>query len=151
MAKLNISETTIFRFRYIIGSSLVIIGLVAALVFVGVYLPGGISKDEIQSVITSNSIDFTKPSTLNIVDLPYHLLQKLSIDLFGVRVFSIKLITMFVIITINTLSKKTIAIATKIRSTTERTLFNFMLLITLIPTHTCIANVNVSSGISSYL
>jgi Dolichyl-phosphate-mannose-protein mannosyltransferase len=91
MAKIDITELTIYRWRYWIGYGLVSIGLIAALIFAGLYLPGGLSAAEMKSVVISDSIHITSPETLAIVDLPYHLLQKLSLALFGVSVFSIKL------------------------------------------------------------
>lgn len=91
MAKIDITELSIYRWRYWLGYGLVAIGLVAALVFAGLYLPGGLSNAEMKSVVISDSIQISNPGTLAIVDLPYHLLQKVIITIFGVSVFSIKL------------------------------------------------------------
>ena len=91
MGKIKISELFIYRWRYVIGYGLVGIGLIAALVFAGMYLPGGISNQEMQSVIKSNSVNYTNLESLAVTNLPYHLLQKACIALLGVSIISIKL------------------------------------------------------------
>jgi len=91
MGKFDISETFMYRWRYWIGYSVVIIGLIAALIFVGLYLPGGISSQEMKSVVTSDAISRTNLNSITIINLPYHLLQKVSLALFGVSAISIKL------------------------------------------------------------
>ena len=91
MNKFDISESFMYRWRYWIGYSVVIIGLIAALIFVGLYLPGGISNQEMQSVVTSDAISRANLNSITIIDLPYHLLQKVSLAIFGVSILSIKL------------------------------------------------------------
>lgn len=91
MGNFNITETFIYRWRYPIGYGLVALGLIAVMIFAGLYLPGGISNQEIQSVIKSNVTNFSDPWTIDVVNLPYHLLQHISIALLGVSVISIKL------------------------------------------------------------
>jgi hypothetical protein len=91
MDKFKITDFYIYRWRYYIGYSLVAIGLITALIFAGMYLPGGISSQEIQSVIKSNSLGFTSLNTANLTNLPFHLLQHVSIAIFGVTILSIKL------------------------------------------------------------
>lgn len=91
MSRLDITNSFFYRRRYIIGYGLVAIGLIAVLLFAGFYLPGGISTTEMQSTIKSNTINFSDLNTLAITNLPYHLLQKISLDTFGLSVISIKL------------------------------------------------------------
>lgn len=91
MGNLNISELYLYRWRYQIGYSLVALGLIAALIFAGMYLPGGISSHEMQSVIKSSSINAKDFWSANAINLPYYLLQKVSLVIFGVSVLSIKL------------------------------------------------------------
>lgn len=91
MGKYKISELSLYRWRYWIGYSLVAIGLIAVLIFAGLYAPGGISAAEMQSVIKSNSINYTDFGSFAITNLPYHMLQQASLALFGVSTLSIKL------------------------------------------------------------
>lgn len=91
MKKFDISEFFLYRWRYFIGYGLIAIGLVAVLILAGMYLPGGISSQEMQSVVKSNSINFLNLGSVDITNLPYHLLQHASILTFDVSVFTIKL------------------------------------------------------------
>lgn len=91
MGKFKITDFFVYRWRYVIGYCLVAIGLIIALVFVGKYLPGGISNQEIQSVITSTSINVTDFWSIDAINLPYHLAQHISVAVFGVSTLSIKL------------------------------------------------------------
>jgi len=91
MAKLDISELFLYRRRYFIGYSLVIVGLILALVFAGLYLPGGISNQEMQSVIKSASITIADFWSADAVNLPYNILQHASLAVFGVSIIGIKL------------------------------------------------------------
>jgi len=81
----------LYRFRYWIGYGLIGFVSVALLVFAGLYLPGGISDEEMQAVITSHNISLSSIGDYAIINLPFHLLQHASLSLFGVSNFSIKL------------------------------------------------------------
>ncbi len=91
MSKYVISELFLYRWRYWFGYSIVAIGLIAILIFAGLYAPGGISAAEMQSVIKSSSINYSDFGSLAITNLPYHMLQQLSLVIFGVSILSIKL------------------------------------------------------------
>lgn len=91
MSKLDITDYAIYRWRYRIGYGLIAAVLISVLAFTGFFLTGGISTQEMQSVVISNSLIFNNLNTLAIADLPYHALQNLSITLLGVSQLSIKL------------------------------------------------------------
>lgn len=91
IGKHKITELFLYRWRFIIGYSLVGISLIGALFFVGNYLPGSISNQEMESVIKSSSLNLSSLNSADITNLPYHLLQHASITLFGVTNLSIKL------------------------------------------------------------
>ena len=91
MGRFDFSELLLYRWRYWIGYGTVAIGLIAVLIFAGLYAPGGISSQEMQSVIKSSSVKLTDFGSLTTTNLPYHLLQHLSLTLFGVSILSIKL------------------------------------------------------------
>lgn len=88
--KFDFTKLYIYRFRYWIGYGLASIGLIASLVFVSIYLPGGLSNHEIQSVIKSGTIGFNI-ATIDMINLPYHILQNMSFHIFGISILSIKL------------------------------------------------------------
>lgn len=81
----------IYRWRYSIGYISIGLLLAGVLVFAGLYVPGGISPEEVRATIASDSISLSDPSTFGITNLPYHLLQALVFQLFGVYDFTIKL------------------------------------------------------------
>lgn len=89
----QISEYLLYKWRYILGYVLLGITTVGILAIAGFFAPGGLSDSEMSSVVTSNALSFSLSSfdPNSIVNLPYHLLQRLSIDVFGVSIISIKL------------------------------------------------------------
>lgn len=88
---IDITSFYIYRFRYWIGYGLISLLLIGLLVFAGLYTPGGISTQEMDAVIKTSSINVADFNSLAITNLPYHLLQLASLNLFGVSDFSIKL------------------------------------------------------------
>ncbi len=91
MAALEPTKFFIYRWRYVIGYSLVGLLLAGLLVFAGLYVPGGISPEEIRSTIRSDSISLTNFDSLGVANLPYYLLQATLFHFFGVYDFIIKL------------------------------------------------------------
>jgi hypothetical protein len=89
----QISDYTLYRWRYTLGYLLIGITVIGMLVVAGCFIPGGLSQAEIQSVVTSSALPFSlaafDPSA--IINLPYHVLQHLSLNLFGVSIISVKL------------------------------------------------------------
>ncbi|MDB5162435.1 MAG: conserved rane protein of unknown function [Candidatus Saccharibacteria bacterium] len=91
MATLDLSKYLIYRWRYIIGYSLIGLLLAGLLVFVGFFLPGGLSPLEMTSTVRSASLSYTDPASLAIPNLPYYALQSAAFSLLGVSIFTIKL------------------------------------------------------------
>ncbi|MBC7459096.1 hypothetical protein H7200_00055 [Candidatus Saccharibacteria bacterium] len=91
MATKDITNFVIYRWRYILGYSLVGLLLIGLLVFAGLYAPGGISPEEIRSTVRSDSLDFSNPQSLAIPNLPFYILQAGVFSVFGIDNFTIKL------------------------------------------------------------
>lgn len=91
MAVLNLTKFFIYRWRYIIGYTTIGLLLAGLLVFAGLYVPGGISAEEMRATVQSDSLSFSDPTTFAITNLPYYLLQLGIFHLFGVYDFTIKL------------------------------------------------------------
>lgn len=91
MAAFEPTKLFIYRWRYSIGYISIGLLLAGVLVFAGLYVPGGISPEEVRATIASDGISLSDPSTFGIANLPYHLLQALVFQLFGVYDFTIKL------------------------------------------------------------
>ncbi len=94
MATHDFSKYTLYRWRYVIGYSLVALTLAVLLLFAGLYLPGGLSEDEMASVVTAHAISLSDLSSLTIAHLPYYLALKGVLGLFGVSIFSVKLLSL---------------------------------------------------------
>lgn len=84
-------EVLLYQYRYIIGYGLFIILLFGLLLTDINSVPAGISSNEMASSVASNSLNPLNPRVSDVVNLPYHLLQKLSIGLFGLSPLSIRL------------------------------------------------------------
>ena len=91
MATLDFSKYFIYRWRYILGYTFIGLLLAGLLVFVGLYLPGGLSAAEMTSAAKSASLSFSDSATLAMANLPYFALQALAFHLFGISIFTIKL------------------------------------------------------------
>ena len=80
-----------YRYRFIIGY--IVLGFVfASLLFLlPMIAQRGLSQEEINSATTSFSLSASNMLEGNLIDLPYHVLQKLSILIFGLTPFAIKL------------------------------------------------------------
>ncbi len=91
MKKRQISTLFFYRHRFLLGYiflTLVFLALIFSLPF---FALNGLSSSEISSATTSYNLHFSSITTGDLVDLPYHLLQKVSILIFGFNSFAIKL------------------------------------------------------------
>ncbi len=91
MKKPTISKLFLYKHRYGIGYFILFLLFVALLLFTPLISPDGLSSAEMNSVVSSNDLSLKSISEGNIVDLPYRSLQKLSITILGLNVYSIKL------------------------------------------------------------
>lgn len=91
MAVLNMTKFFIYRWRYVIGYTIIGLLLAGLLVFAGLYVPGGISAEEMRATVQSDGLSFSDPATFAVTNLPYYLLQLGIFHLFGIYDFTIKL------------------------------------------------------------
>jgi hypothetical protein len=85
-----VSEWTLYRLRFTLAYGLLAIAAVTLLLLYGNMIPPGLGPSEQQSVIASHAVAFDKLPT-DIVDLPFHALQKLSVDWLGVTPLGVRL------------------------------------------------------------
>lgn len=89
----KITDYALYRWRYPLGYGVLGSVILGVLVVTWLYIPGGLSLDELNSTVKSGAL----PTLLRNLDptaainLPYHLIQYLSIKLFGLTPLSIKL------------------------------------------------------------
>ena len=91
MARLDMSQFALYRWRYAIGYTLIGLLLAGLLVLSAMFVPNGLSSQELTAVVRSESIDFSNPASLAVTHLPYYLLQHASLSIFGANEFAIKL------------------------------------------------------------
>jgi hypothetical protein len=84
-------ELTLYQYRYVICYVLFVFFLFGLLLTDIGSIPNGISRSEMNSTIASNSLNPLAPRAEDVINLPYHLLQKLSVGLFGLSPLSIRL------------------------------------------------------------
>lgn len=88
-----ITELMLYRYRYIIGYVLVALLAVGLLLLNFDILPSGMSQAEQASAVAAKQIVLDKNilQTVDAVNLPYHLLQKASLDFFGLSPIGVRL------------------------------------------------------------
>ncbi|MBQ3352427.1 glycosyltransferase family 39 protein [Candidatus Saccharibacteria bacterium] len=91
MKKVTISRLFLYRHRFIIGYILLAIALLGLIFGMPLISPDGLSETEMESAVTSYNTSIETILDGDVVDLPYHFLQKFSISLFGLSAYSIKL------------------------------------------------------------
>lgn len=88
--KHRVTDFLVYRYRYILGYTFVIL-LIAAVIFgAGLYVPGGLRPAEMQSAIDSANLSPKHFTPQMVVDLPYHALQRVSMKVFGMTDLGIK-------------------------------------------------------------
>lgn len=90
MAAREITRFFIYRWRYIASYSVIALLLAGLLVFAGLYVPGGISPEEMRATIRSDALSFSNLSSFGVTSLPFYLLQATIFHFFGVSDFTIK-------------------------------------------------------------
>lgn len=91
MGKLRPTDFYLYRWRFYIGYGIAVAVLAIFLLFVGQNVPGALSQAEMNAVVRTANITISDPTTYTVTSLPYNLLQKFSIHLFGVTPIGIKL------------------------------------------------------------
>jgi hypothetical protein len=84
-----LQQLILYRYRYVLGFSLFTLALVALMVVELGTIPLGLSEHEMESAVISMGLTLS-PAT-DLINLPYHLLQRVSIEVLGLSALSIKL------------------------------------------------------------
>ncbi|MDR1300389.1 MAG: glycosyltransferase family 39 protein [Candidatus Nomurabacteria bacterium] len=89
------SQLTLYRYRYIIGYAVFAAALLFLVLFNFPNLPSGLSQGEIDSAASASMLDWSsfRDGTVAATDLPFHLMQKISLKLFGPTMFALRLPT----------------------------------------------------------
>jgi len=85
------SQLTLYRYRYII-STIILSGLLLAVLFLRLDLaPVGLSQQTIDTVVRSDSFMISQLFSSSLIDAPYHILQQISLGVFGLNNWGIAL------------------------------------------------------------
>ncbi len=91
MSKPALSKIFLYRYRFHIGFFLLAVAYITILFGLPLLAPNGLSESEMQSAAHSYALHADPILKGDLVNLPYRALQKLSIMLFGLNVYSVKL------------------------------------------------------------
>lgn len=90
----KITDYLLYRWRFILGYSIIGLTIAGLLLLAGLYVPGGLTQQEMASTVESHSLSLTSIGDFDpksVINLPYNLLQRLSTEALGVTNLSIKL------------------------------------------------------------
>lgn len=89
--RLRIDKLFLYRHRFGIGYTILTLIFLFLLVFLPMISPDGISTEEMESAVSSSDVTWGSVISGDTVNLPYRLLQKASISVFGLTMYSIKI------------------------------------------------------------
>ena len=89
--KKSVSKLFLYKHRFLIGYIILGIAFIALLFAMPLFANNGLSEAEIESSTSSYYLNIKSVTNGDLVDLPYRALQKLSINIFGLTVYAIKL------------------------------------------------------------
>lgn len=89
--KVVISKLFLYRHRFVIGYTILGLAFVGLLFGLPIVAQSGLSEAEMRSAVNSYALNIDAPLNGDLVDLPYRVLQKLSIMIFGLTPYAIKL------------------------------------------------------------
>lgn len=87
----HVTDYMLYRWRYVLGYAFVVAIISTVIAFASFYVPGALRHDEITSSLKSGALSMQSLEPSMVIDLPYHILQRVSFMLFGVSTLSIKL------------------------------------------------------------
>ncbi|MBQ9018569.1 glycosyltransferase family 39 protein [Candidatus Saccharibacteria bacterium] len=91
MKKIIVSRLFLYKHRFVIGYVLLSLAFVGLLFGLPLIAQNGLSAGEMDSAVNSYALSYDAPLNGDLVDLPYRLLQKVSIMIFGLTPYAIKL------------------------------------------------------------
>ena len=96
MKKIVISKLFLYRYRFIIGYVILGAAFIAMLFLLPIFAQNGLSEAEMNSATSSFNLKMDAPISGDLIDLPYRVLQKLSIMFIGLTPYAIKLPSMVI-------------------------------------------------------
>ncbi len=91
MKKIVISKLFLYRYRFFVGYILLGAAFIALMFLLPAIAQKGLSQAEMDSAVNSYYLNSNSVLNGDLVDLPYRILQKFSIGIFGLSAYTIKL------------------------------------------------------------
>ena len=91
MKKIIVSRLFLYKHRFLIGYIVLGLAFVALLFSLPLFAQNNLSEAEIESATSSYALSIDAPLNGDLVNLPYRILQKVSIMAFGLNTYAIKL------------------------------------------------------------
>lgn len=91
MSKFDITTSVFYRWRYWIGYGSIFLLLVGLLAVAGFMIPSGFSQNELTTLVTTSQLSFSELWHQAPLNMPYHVLQHVSLEVFGPTILGIKL------------------------------------------------------------
>lgn len=85
-----LTQWTLYKYRFAAAYTLLAVTVGLLFLMFPNHIPGGLAATEQRSVVTSAAVTFTA-LPLAVVDLPYHILQKVSVEFLGVTPLGVRL------------------------------------------------------------
>ncbi|HRC28190.1 MAG TPA: glycosyltransferase family 39 protein [Candidatus Saccharimonas sp.] len=87
----QVTDYALYRWRYIIGYVFLIASVSAIFYLVSFHVPGALRQGEIDAALQSGALSVEALEPRMVIDLPYHILQRATMTVFGVTILGIKL------------------------------------------------------------
>lgn len=87
----TVSDFLIYKWRYFFGYTLLVISIAATIIVAGLYIPGELRQAEIDTAMKSTELSISSLTPDMVVNLPYHGLQRVAFEIFGISTLTIKL------------------------------------------------------------
>ena len=87
----RVTDLFIYKWRYPLGYILITALLIITMAVAAVSTPGGLRAGEMDATVKSASLSVEVMEPSMVINLPYHILQRIGFILFGVSTFTIKL------------------------------------------------------------
>ena len=131
--KKRTKQSFLYRYRFIIGYTILTLAFFSLLSILPSIAPNGLTSGEMESVVKASEITPSFITDGKVINLPYLLIQKASISLLGLSLYSIKLpsiifatlAALFIILLLNRWFKSDVAVIGSI-FTTLSTAFLFL-------------------------
>lgn len=89
--KMSVTDYALYRWRYVIGYTFIGLLLLSIFAIATLYVPGMLREAEMDSALKSGALSVQSLDPRMVIDLPYHIIQRVGFMFFGVSQLTVKL------------------------------------------------------------